>query len=106
LLIGHGAAVNAVDRRSDTVLHYAAGEGMGSVVELLIQKGGDVLAVDDNMQIVLHQAALGGIPVVVKILLESGVDSSATDKFGCTALDVAKRYHGKTQGCRRLFGYC
>jgi ankyrin repeat protein len=95
LLIDHGAAVNAIDRRSDTVLHYAAGEGMESVVKLLIQKGGDVLAVDDNIQTVLHRAALGGNPAVVKILLKSGVDPEAIDKFGCTALDVAKRHHGK-----------
>ncbi|XP_028926422.1 ankyrin repeat and IBR domain-containing protein 1 isoform X1 [Ornithorhynchus anatinus] len=42
------AAIDAVDNKKNTPLHYAAGSGMRACVELLVKHGGDLFAENEN----------------------------------------------------------
>ncbi|OGG51596.1 MAG: hypothetical protein A3F84_17740 [Candidatus Handelsmanbacteria bacterium RIFCSPLOWO2_12_FULL_64_10] len=109
-LFARGADVRAVDRRSNSVLHYAAhywqwgGQEDTDVVgdealqqrimEALIVHGADANAADWNGVTPLHRACRFGYSGIVKVLLEHGADVDARDVTGATPLRRAVKNAG------------
>jgi ankyrin repeat protein len=59
-IVSVGASVSAKDYRGKTPLHYAAGMGLLSLVELLIEKGADPKSLDVFGENALHHISSGG----------------------------------------------
>lgn len=98
LLISRGAHVNVLSRRPASAghiltvtkepLHYAAGDGCATVVELLIARGADVNARSlDYGETPLHEAVLH--KDVIAMLIANGADINARNFSGDTPLHVA-----------------
>ena len=68
---------------------WAAGAGVGVIVQLLLEKGSDIAAKSDNGWTALHLAAANGSGAVVQLLLEKGSDIAAKENNGRTALHEA-----------------
>lgn len=87
-LIERGADVNKVGW---TPLHYAATNGHGDVIRLLLEHHAYIDAESPNGTTPLMMAASYGTPVAVKILLEAGADPLLKNQRGLTAIDFAER---------------
>ena len=88
-LIIHGANVNALDRRGDSLLRKAFRSQKRDVVELLLKSGANVDARNIHNSTLLHEAVESGILDVVQLLLDYGADVNALDKFGDSPLHKA-----------------
>ncbi|KAL4914971.1 ankyrin repeat-containing domain protein [Aspergillus aurantiobrunneus] len=98
LLLQRGIDPNIGDLdRGNTVLHWAAMDGFGDVVELLLEHGADVNVADHVGHRPLHMAAEGpesGVRYremerIVRMLLDAGADALATNGQGELPLDFA-----------------
>lgn len=78
-------------RASPTFLTQAARLGHGEIVTLLITSGADVNAGDGDSMSPLMHAAWNGHVRVVEIFLKARVDIQDENKWGETALDLAKQ---------------
>ena len=74
------------DRDNRDLLLWAAENGDGAVVKLLLEKGADLEAKDDYGRTLLWWAAEYGYEVVVKLLLEKGADLETKDNHDQTPL--------------------
>ena len=92
------AAIDAVDGKGNTPLHYAANEGHSNVVQLLLSYGAQP-DVDNEIGLKpLHEAASNNRAAVVKLLLEAGVDplTPKTKESGQIRCGNAPRTFGHT----------
>jgi ankyrin repeat protein len=80
-----------VDPDNETLLTYAAIEGQGNILELLLSAGADIDAKNGNESTALIEAADKGHKEIVELLLGAGADIRAKDKYGSTALILAAR---------------
>jgi hypothetical protein len=85
-LIRHGADVNYVDTRGQSILCWAAG-GLDRVyvVQLLINSG-----VSSSLDDALHTAAFEGNVKVARYLVEMGASTTRRNRNGYTAVDFAR----------------
>ena len=90
-LIGHGANVNARDKRGATPLFWAAVADHAAAVRYLVSHGADINAVakGDEGQTPLIEAAWHGDADLVKYLIAAGANVDDVDSPGDTALEVA-----------------
>lgn len=72
-----------------TMLMYAAGGRLDTLVSLLIRAGIDVSAKDAEGQTALHYAAKSGTPDSIEMLLQARADINVTDNQGWTPLMFA-----------------
>jgi len=86
-LIERGADVN---KTGWAPLHYAATNGHGDVIRLLLEHHAYIDAESPNGTTPLMMAASYGSPVAVKILLEAGADPLIKNQRGLTAIDFAE----------------
>jgi ankyrin repeat protein len=98
LFVEKGLDVNAVTRRGDTALHFAAGAGNVTMVKLLLAKGADVnAATHDSIPVrkgpialnhltALMYAAPYGTPDLVRTLIDAGAEVNAKDIRDMTPL--------------------
>jgi ankyrin repeat protein len=92
-----GPAIDEKDTTGRTALMFAAVCGHTHIAELLIQKGAD-LDVQNTAHFMTGQtgstalihAARCGHDDIVKLLLEAGADTEKQNKYGKTALQVAR----------------
>ena len=84
-------SMHPVDRRSQTLLQYAAGEGHTDVVAALLKEGADPNERDEKSRTALHWAtAYNDDPALIRVLLEAGADPKAQNAWGQTPLHLAK----------------
>ena len=96
LLIENGAIIDAQTKYGDTPLmgtikpsNYVSHT---DIANLLIENGADINAQTDELGYTpLHYAAWASSTDMVKILIDEGAKVNITDKWGQTALDIAKR---------------
>lgn len=88
LLIQNGADVNALNN-GRTALHYAAENGAGKKVELLINSGAKINISDSKRETPLHLAVAKGYQEIADYLLKNGADFEAKGFFGKTLLHYA-----------------
>jgi ankyrin repeat protein len=93
VLIGHGADVNAADKKQWTALHFAAQSQNVDIMRALLKAGAEVDARDkDGATPLLRSLMLNATPEAVRVLLEAGADPKAEDKWGSTSpLGMAKQ---------------
>jgi len=72
LLLVAGADIMAVNKRSESILHYAALGGHGPTITMLLVEGADSSAVTTSGETVLHWAVRSGNVNVVANLVEFG----------------------------------
>ena len=92
LLLNKGAiALDNLDHRRRTVLHYAATWNLTSIVESLIELNRDsVIAKDQDGRTAAHMAALFGSTATLSLLLSTHlIDVNASDEHGRTLLHCA-----------------
>lgn len=90
-LLAHRVQTEVWDDRGKAPLHLAARQGHTQIVKELLSSGADKNARERIAGATpLHIAAFEGLPWIVKILLEAGADKGAKNKYGSTALDLAK----------------
>ncbi|MBN2446205.1 MAG: ankyrin repeat domain-containing protein, partial [Phycisphaerae bacterium] len=70
------------------ILHAAAEQGKGEVVEVLLEKGADIDALDEKGRTALQAAAAAGQDEVVRLLLAKG---ATVDIFAASLLGMAER---------------
>ena len=78
-----------MDADGSTPILYAAGNGHGDVVRLLMKLGADINKADNDGETPLHGAALNGHGDVIQMLVAGGADVNKATKYGSTPLDVA-----------------
>ncbi len=81
--------VNTIDKRGNTALHLAAGEGYEATITLLVQQGALVNAKNAKGETPLHAAALGGWSASITLLAAQGALINAQDAHGNTPLHFA-----------------
>jgi ankyrin repeat protein len=93
---GNRAAVAAlldkdaeVNKHGWTALHYAAANGDGDIIRLLLEKSAYIDAESPNKTTPVMMAARAGHLDVVKQLMEAGADISLKNDQGLTAADFA-----------------
>lgn len=91
LAVAGKGGIDARTSQGRTALHYAASEGQGAVMHLLIDEGADVHTLDNAMQTALHIVAAQGHGTCVKMLLDAGADPTVTDSHGDSPLALAER---------------
>jgi ankyrin repeat protein len=91
LLLEAGADVKAVNRKSETVLHYAALGGHGPTITTLLVEGANPTCVTGTGETVLHWAARSGNATLVSNLVEFGTPVAPKDDGGLTPLHEALR---------------
>ncbi|KAI1295994.1 ankyrin repeat-containing domain protein [Xylaria venustula] len=69
-----------------TPLHFAAYEGIGSLVKTSVDRGDSINEADSNNCTPLMWAAKNGFPDVVELLLKSGADQGLCTPRGLTAV--------------------
>ncbi|KOO47156.1 ankyrin repeat-containing protein, partial [Chrysochromulina tobinii] len=98
-LIGLGGNVNwhNPDYYGLTALIWASSYGREGCVRLLLEaKAIEVNAKNNYDQTALHYAAHDGYLAIAKRLLEGGADVTLRDKYGETAIDLARK-QGKSE---------
>lgn len=89
-LLADGADVNVAQGDGMTALHWAARNGAGELVDLLLGAKADVAAVTRiGLQTPLHLAGEMGHEWPVRSLLKAGADPAALTATGATALHLA-----------------
>lgn len=86
-----GVDVNAVGRRGEISLHYAAFVGNVAVVKVLLAAGADFKRIDGRGISPLHYAVSKEHLGVVDVLVERGAEVNAQYRGGITALQCAAR---------------
>jgi ankyrin repeat protein len=105
-LLAFKAQTEVWDEVGNTPLHMAAQIGIGPIVQALLAAGADKNVRNTSVGATpLHFAAFYYSRTSVKILLAAGADKHAKNKYGCTALDLAKEEHGKFASQRSSGGY-
>jgi ankyrin repeat protein len=89
LLAKDPTLANAKDRFGSTPLHWAAAEGHGDVVKLLLSNKADVNARSGNLITPLGSAAHRGQADVVKLLISNGANVDLADDTDLTPLATA-----------------
>lgn len=89
-LLAAGAAVDELNRHSNTPLHEACAAGQAATVLLLIQRGADVHARDELTKQPLHHALAKGHLGVVQLLMNQGADPHH-NRLGESPMDWARR---------------
>ncbi len=101
LLVAHGAACRARNRRGAEPLHYAADANrwdpiaQADTIEYLISAGADPNALDRSGVSPLHRAVRTRSPAAVRALLGGGADSRRPNKAGSTPLHLAVQTTGR-----------
>jgi len=89
-LIENGADVNSADQHGNSVLHIAAQNGRGAIVEDLILNGADVNKGNNHKNTALHLAAQNGWDEVAKHLLRAKrIKVNFKDLHANTAMHLA-----------------
>lgn len=84
------AGVNQRGALDSTLLHVAARKGILDHIRVLVEEGADINIKGDLYNTPLHDAALCGQNAAVELLILLGADAGLQNKFGQTALDIAK----------------
>lgn len=84
-------AINVVDGRGCSALHYAVWQGEAAKVRLLLENGADVNQTYGDGWTALIDAAWLGHPKVVYALLAHGADTTCRTKGNYTALSIAQK---------------
>lgn len=97
LLLDGDANANIVIKRERTPLMIAtsAGRTGAELLKLLLDAHANVDAQDIEGNTALMEAAMGDEPKMVTVLLQGGADPRIRNKYGLTALDLAKSYGGR-----------
>lgn len=77
------------DLLNRSLLHLAAERGRIDFLKCLLIPGGVVNLRDKRGYTPLHSAVVGGDPSCIRAIAHHGVELDATDKTGCSALDLA-----------------
>jgi len=89
-LIADGADVNSADQHGNSVLHIAAQNGRGGIIDELIINGADVNKGNNHKNTALHLAAQNGWDeVAAKLLRAKKIDVNFKDLHANTALHLA-----------------
>ncbi|MCL5102810.1 MAG: ankyrin repeat domain-containing protein [Armatimonadetes bacterium] len=88
-LINRGASLWKGANQYGTLLHFAAGNGLARVAELLIAAIDGVDAQNFEQETPLHHAAYGGHTEIALLLARYGADLNARNCSGFTALEIA-----------------
>lgn len=86
ILLKHKADVNHKDMDGNTALHYAAADGLTSIVHFLITAGASVEAINNEQQTPLIMAVENTHLNAIKLLLQNNANVVHKDKTGKTAL--------------------
>ncbi len=92
--IAAGADVNFKNKRGETALYRASGDGRADIVALLIKSGADVNTKTNSNNTALMSAVQNRRVNVVQLLIEKGADVNAKNDSGATATNLA-RGHAK-----------
>ncbi len=84
--------VNQQDTHGITALHWAAAQGHGAMVTLLLDHGADINARDVDGNTPLHLAARNGNLSVVQLLLARGANPALANANGDVPIALAYRY--------------
>ena len=87
-----------------TALHYAAKQGVGETISLILDHGADVNCSTVRGLTPLHIAGAHGKDILVKIMLERGADVNKSNTIGWSTLHSAAE-HGYEQVVRLLLEY-
>jgi ankyrin repeat protein len=103
-LLAHRPQLEVWDKQGRTPLHLAAEKRdpkMPQIIRELLAAGADKNARTRGVGATpLHVAAFFGLPAIIEILLEAGADQKAKNKYGSTALEMAKEEAQKGhEGC-------
>jgi ankyrin repeat protein len=88
-LLAQGAAVDQVDEKSQTPLHWAALTGHEDIVAALLAAGAQIDKVDNGGWTPLYWAATMGHEAVVAALLDAGAAVNKANNLGWTPLFTA-----------------
>ena len=104
-LVGHGADVNATNRRGAQPIHYAtigqpgsatwAPRAQAAVVAYLLRAGADPNAADQSGVTPLHRAVRTRCAAAVRVLLANGADPRRKNGSGSTPLHLAVQNTGR-----------
>eukprot|EP00762_Andalucia_godoyi_P003710 ANDGO_08539.mRNA.1 Ultraviolet-B receptor UVR8 len=94
-LIDRGALVSAEDSKGAQPIHFAAGEGHSTALEVLLASdigGADISSVDKRGRSALHYACIKGSLSAVKAMLRTGrIEINRRDDAGWSSLHYAYR---------------
>ena len=82
--------INMTDYAGNTALHWAAQQGMGDVVEMLLRRGAAPNIQNSNGATALHCAASLGVEAVISALLRAGSDPTLKNRRGRTFMDMCR----------------
>ncbi|KAI5837148.1 ankyrin repeat-containing domain protein [Morchella snyderi] len=88
ILIKHGARVNFVEHRRDS-LHFAVFKDSLDTIKVLLAHNVNIACTDESGSTALHQAACVGSQQVVEFLINNGAPINAADDYGRTPLHHA-----------------
>ena len=89
-IIGHGADVNAMNKRGQTTLWFACCSGQTEFVKILLDAGANPNIADKNGESCLHAAVYGRCSAeTIQNLINHGAHVNAVNEDGATALLLA-----------------
>ena len=92
LLLEHGANINIKDKYGRTAFTYAVSAGNDNIIKILLKNGYNINTQNNNDgNTALSIAVLSGNSSTVKLLLDYSADHSIKNKYGQTAMDIAKK---------------